>query len=749
MTTYSEAVEQTIVAGEQIHQIVNGTATTEVTVEDGSRVPSIRKALLDNFYFKGPIAWQVGQTENVFNQLRKFTDGSWWYAPSATASNPISMGSTPVGDPLWKIYDFDAIGKLEPRIDEALRRSYAEAGYNVVGTFQAGFTYVNTNDVGIDETTGKGYTGPAGVVVAGTDPTSGGFVDVSNQLGVVKSAAVAYNLDVSKGGLYIPGVVPTSSDNWYVYRNKIVTGSTNALPEAPSFPFYFVRENRTILLDDYIAVFGAESKDDVIDWQYAINAAAANIDAWFGGVIKMLGGRDYAVESDEFDLPEGVGFVGPDGCVYGGGIKSAAVFYIKHTPSTYTFSTSTGNTFKNVGVWYSQQNWGAPLAAALDMGTFIRLGNQFGKGSYGSLENFSASGNSRIIERNPDDNHAFEYWTLERVAVSATPHGPVFDVPLATDLYTFRTLHVNSNINSSYARRYGDDKKYTTAAISKSNVNAIVFKLGRSDGGTFDDVLTYGMPYGVVAGSSNLDAVVTDAASATFLNCTFDVCSRPVTINCPTGAFGMKFTDCGIVASPAAGDSDQVVVTLGASAKEHFIPFKGLKMQFAAGVTSKFAESHASSLNNRMFVSDSQLSACAVTGLSLGLNKLFVDNCLRNLNEVSVNEVKTPASKSVALLGGKNIMFFQTVVVDVAAGANFGSKVITWDKTGMTGTPTVAIVGAGCGAGFANYTSASAIAFSVTDAGCVVRGIAAANATSATTITVTLLVVAYDTTGLQ
>lgn len=182
MTTYSEAVEQTITAGEQIHQIVNGTATTEVTVEDGSKVPSIRKALLDNFYFKDPIAWQVGQTENVFNQLRQFTDGSWWYAPSATASNPISMGSTPVGDSLWKIYDFDAIGKLEPRIDEALRRSYAEAGYNVVGTFRKGFTYVNANDIGIDESTGKGFSGPAGPVAAGTDPTSGGFVDRSDDL---------------------------------------------------------------------------------------------------------------------------------------------------------------------------------------------------------------------------------------------------------------------------------------------------------------------------------------------------------------------------------------------------------------------------------------------------------------------------------------------------------------------------------------------------------------------------------------
>lgn len=65
---------------------------------------------------------------------------------------------------------------------EALRRSYAEAGYNVVGTFQEGFTLVNANDVGIDEINGKGYTGPAGTVAAGTDPASGGFVDVSGRL---------------------------------------------------------------------------------------------------------------------------------------------------------------------------------------------------------------------------------------------------------------------------------------------------------------------------------------------------------------------------------------------------------------------------------------------------------------------------------------------------------------------------------------------------------------------------------------
>lgn len=63
---------------------------------------------------------------------------------------------------------------------EALRRSYAEAGYNLVdGSFQIGFTLVNANDVALDEATGKAFSGAAGTVAPGTDPASGGFVDRS------------------------------------------------------------------------------------------------------------------------------------------------------------------------------------------------------------------------------------------------------------------------------------------------------------------------------------------------------------------------------------------------------------------------------------------------------------------------------------------------------------------------------------------------------------------------------------------
>lgn len=68
------------------------------------------------------------------------------------------------------------------QVMELHRRSYAEAGYSVVGTFQAGFTYVNANDVGIDLATGKGFSGPAGTVPAGTNPSAGGFTDRSSDV---------------------------------------------------------------------------------------------------------------------------------------------------------------------------------------------------------------------------------------------------------------------------------------------------------------------------------------------------------------------------------------------------------------------------------------------------------------------------------------------------------------------------------------------------------------------------------------
>src|SRR5574343_5859 len=176
--TYQQAVEQTITGAEQFHQIINGTGSSEIIVEDGSKVPSVRKALIDNFYFKDPINWSQGNSESVFNQLRKFTDGSWWYAPNATAATPISMGLTPIGDVNWVLYSLDAINKLSPQIREALRRSYAEIGYVLVsGSFESGGIVTSQTDAILKEKDGKVYywsgTYPSGgyVVLPGTDPT--------------------------------------------------------------------------------------------------------------------------------------------------------------------------------------------------------------------------------------------------------------------------------------------------------------------------------------------------------------------------------------------------------------------------------------------------------------------------------------------------------------------------------------------------------------------------------------------------
>ena len=68
---------------------------------------------------------------------------------------------------------------MEPRVREVLRRSYAEAGYNLVsGSFERGGTLTSGKDVLLHEETGRAYSGPSGVVVAGTNPTSGVFYAV-------------------------------------------------------------------------------------------------------------------------------------------------------------------------------------------------------------------------------------------------------------------------------------------------------------------------------------------------------------------------------------------------------------------------------------------------------------------------------------------------------------------------------------------------------------------------------------------
>lgn len=97
-------------------------------------------------------------------------------------STPLTTGGIAVG--AW-MSRFDPALRVQVR--EALRRSYAAAGYNLVdGSFEAGGTLTHSNDVLLQERTGKAYTHPGPypkIVAAGTSPTEPGFKDVSSMAG--------------------------------------------------------------------------------------------------------------------------------------------------------------------------------------------------------------------------------------------------------------------------------------------------------------------------------------------------------------------------------------------------------------------------------------------------------------------------------------------------------------------------------------------------------------------------------------
>lgn len=105
-TTLDQGVDLVIFSSNQLHDVINGTAVETVETETGE-IPTLRKALVDNFFFKSPILWANGASETVFNQLRYFENGilsGYYYAPSATLINPVPMGATPVGDNNWTLY---------------------------------------------------------------------------------------------------------------------------------------------------------------------------------------------------------------------------------------------------------------------------------------------------------------------------------------------------------------------------------------------------------------------------------------------------------------------------------------------------------------------------------------------------------------------------------------------------------------------------------------------------------------------
>ena len=138
-----------------------------------------------------PVDPIVGQ-EYEFKSYTYQWDGEKW--------KTIGTGSNPTNE-LRK--------ELKPSVLEALRRSYAEAGYNLVqGSFEKGGVLNSTSDVLLYENDGKAYAWssayPSGgcVVAPGTDPTTvTGYVP---RMDVVLSGQLNENTTVSILGKLVP-----------------------------------------------------------------------------------------------------------------------------------------------------------------------------------------------------------------------------------------------------------------------------------------------------------------------------------------------------------------------------------------------------------------------------------------------------------------------------------------------------------------------------------------------------------------
>ena len=157
------------------------TATNPVTGQTQQTLPSLLADL--GFDVQSWTSSTGGVLASANQVFLNDTSGSLgvgdYYAWGGTFPKTVPAGTDPALPTSGYIMRSSRFAGTQAR--EALRRSYAEAGYNLAdGSFEAGGTLVNANDVLLQERTGKAFSGLAGTVAAGTDPTAGGgFVDRS------------------------------------------------------------------------------------------------------------------------------------------------------------------------------------------------------------------------------------------------------------------------------------------------------------------------------------------------------------------------------------------------------------------------------------------------------------------------------------------------------------------------------------------------------------------------------------------
>ena len=129
-------------------------------------------------------SFEEGSTLNSTTDVLLHNATATVYAWTGTFPKVVSAGTDPAAVAGFVMRSGAGLrAEIMPSVSETLRRSYADVGLTLVdGSFEEGGTLTGATDVLLCKASGKAYSGPAGAVSAGTDPTSAGFVDASVSL---------------------------------------------------------------------------------------------------------------------------------------------------------------------------------------------------------------------------------------------------------------------------------------------------------------------------------------------------------------------------------------------------------------------------------------------------------------------------------------------------------------------------------------------------------------------------------------
>lgn len=533
------------------------------------------------------------------------------------------------------------------------------------------------------------------------------------------SIGTAFGLDPNLGREWTAGATSTV-DNWWWYKGKVYVG-IGTLAATPAAPFYPVRQGRTLHLSDFITTFGLSDILDVVDWQWAFDSAKLNIQAGYFGVLDM-DAREYPVVASGYTLAQGVGFVGPTDAMMGGTLEGSSILYINFTPTAPLFTLYGHNEIRNFGVFYATQTY-STLAAQTSMNVLFRkLPDPSGTGSNTTntkgcnFSGVSVCGGTTVWKAAYSDNAPGEYDRIEQVSATPSPNGPVMQLGISTDFLRIKSVHINGNVVSAYREKYGVD--FSVRGMSSSNTNAIGFLIERMDGGTFEDVLVYGVPFPCVFGAVGATAGLR-AAGCTFTACAFDAANVPFYVNAPVGAFGISAVNCQFIFDEQFGDTSGNLVYLGVGATNHQIMLSNCKVQYTASFTYRPVRAVSASTNNTVMITNSALAGYnAVLDEGTG-NRISITGCSRNLNGVNLQRHITPDATPLSTMGSMNAMFVGSATVTISANT-YGNVAVTFPYTGFASAPRV----------FCNVTSVSGIAdsstigaraYSITSTGCTIR----------------------------